>query len=341
VARRNLAHIKREATEMKWQIKHIFNYPREKRWGGGCAHFGFHDSEGQQYLLEWDDHWLGKLMPDDRFEWTAGAVNKGLSQTHIEMDVNHPHHISQSPDGSLTLSSNGNNKVFKILPEKKSAHLFIDTGKLGFVDVGNCVYDLGGNLWLHEIRGCKVWRFNKEGEPLEVLGNGSPGFQSEPAPFEQVRFNWIYDMRLGPDGNIYVLDSKNFAVRRIDIAARTVTTVVGTGFPGDSGDGEEGSVTFGSKTGEYFDGPLAMALDEEGNIYVGDTFNHVLRKVDHSTKVVTTIAGKRNPDLDTRNDPKEADPAKLNLPMICSLDYFCGCLYVPDMNDDLIVLEKT
>jgi DNA-binding beta-propeller fold protein YncE len=326
---------------MNWQIKHIFNYPKDKHWEKGYAHFGFHGKKGDQYLLQWDEHWLGRLTPDDHFLWTAGAVNKGLSQVHIKMDVSHPHYISESPDGSLTLTSNGNNKIFKIFPERRTAEVFIDTGRLGFVDAGNCVYDTDDNLWIHEIRGCKVWQFDVRGKPLRILGSGQAGFQKETVPFEEAGFNWIYDMRLGPDGNMYVLDSKNFAVRMIDIARQEVSMLVGTGEPGDSGDGGDASrATLGSKPGEYFDGPLSMALDEEGNIYIGDTQNHVLRVVDRQTNIISTIAGKRDAQPHRRNDSGKTNPLELNLPKICSLDYYRNCIFLPEVDDDLIILEK-
>jgi hypothetical protein len=326
---------------MEWRIKRIFNFPKDKLWRNGYAQFGFHGKNGNQYLLQYDEHWLGQLTHEDRFVWTAGAINKGLSQTHIEMAIKNPHYISESPDGSLTLTSHGNNIIFKIFPDGKSAELFIDTGKLGFVDAGNCVYDHNGNLWVHEIRGCKIWQFDTNGKTLRVLGNGKPGFQKGTVSFDKVGFNWIYDMRLGPDGNMYVLDSKNYAVRRVDIKNEVVTTLSGTGQPGDTGDREDASkATLGSKPDEYFDGPYSMALDEEGNIYIGDTFNHVLRMIDYSTNIITTIAGKRDIQPHVRNNPNETDPLKLNLPMICSLDYYNNCIFLPEMDGDLIVLEK-
>lgn len=328
---------------MKWKIKHIFNFEQDKLWGHGFCQFGFHGKKGEQYMLQWDEHWLGHLTPDDQFTWTAGSVNKGLSNNHISIDVEHPHYISESPDGSLILSSNGNSKIYKIYPEKGAAELFIDTRKFGIKehDTGNCIYDLDGNIWVNDIRGCKVWQFDADGKLLLTLGDGTPGFQKEPVSFNAVKFNWIYDLRLGPDGNIYVLDSKNFAVKMIDIVNGVVTTVVGTGEPGDSVDGVDAlNATLGSKEDEYFDGPLSLSLDEEGNVFIGDTFNHVLRMVDKSTNIINTIAGSKNIQPHKRANPNEKDPLKLNLPMIASLEYYNGCLFVPEMDGDLVVLEK-
>ena len=292
-------------------------------------------------MLQYNEHWLGCLTTEDRFLWTAGAVDKGLSPNHIPFDVKHPHYITELPEGSLLVSSNGTNEIFKVWPDLKSAELFIDTKRTGLKDVGNCVYDGQGSIWVHEIEGCRIWKFSLAGEPILTLGSGQPGFQEGTVPFESVLFNWIYDLRLGPDGDIYVLDSKNFCVRRIDVRQEMVSPVAGTGRPGYSGDGGPAlAATLGSDPSEYFDGPFSLSLDEEGNVFIGDTYNHVVRMVDHATHQISTIAGNHRAEPDKGNDPLETDPLKLNLPKICSMDYYDRYLFVPDWSDDLIVLEK-
>ncbi|MCC6146468.1 MAG: hypothetical protein IT308_02755 [Anaerolineaceae bacterium] len=326
---------------MEWRIKRIFNFTENKSWEQGFVKFGFHGKRGTQYFLDYNEHWLGCITAEDEFIWTAGAADKGLSRNHIPFEAKYPHYIAELPDGSLLVSSNGTNEVFKIRPDKKSAELFINTKRIGLKDIGNCVYDEQGYIWVNEIEGCRVWKFNLAGEPVLTLGNGHPGFQGETVPFEAVQFNWIYDMRLGPDANMYVLDSKNFSVRRINVNQGTVSTVVGTGEPGYSGDGELAhTATLGSNPDEYFDGPFSISLDEEGNIFIGDTYNHVVRMVDHSTRQISTIVGKHHAESNQRNNPLETDPYKINLPKICSMDYHAGCLFIPDWSDDLIVVEK-
>jgi len=326
---------------MEWRIKRIFNFTPQKQWGQGYCALGFHGKSGTQYMLQYNEHWLGCLTAEDRFLWTAGAVDKGLSRHHISFDVKHPHYITELPDGSLLISSNGTNEIFKVWPDRESAESFINTKSMGLKDIGNCVYDEQGYIWVHEIEGCRVWKFNLGGELVLTLGNGQPGFQARTVPFEAVQFNWIYDLRPGPDGNIYVLDSKNFCVRQINDHEGCVSVVAGTGKAGYSGDGGPAlAATLGSNPSAYFDGPFSLSLDEEGNIYIGDTYNHVVRMVDHATQQISTIAGKHLVEPNERNDPLETDPLKLNLPLICSMDYHDGCLFVPDWSDDLIVLEK-
>lgn len=326
---------------MEWRIRHVLNLTADKQWSQGYCAFGFHGKDGTQYMLQYNEHWLGCLTPEDEFTWTAGAVDKGLSRNHIPFGIKQPHYVAELPDGALLVSSGGTNEVFKLWPHRKAVELFIDTGRVGLKDIGNCVYDEQGSIWIHEIEGCRVWQFDLSGKPVSTLGNGQPGFQAGTVPFEAVRFNWIYDLRPGPDGDVYVLDSKNFSVRRIDARRGVVSTVVGTGSPGYSGDGGLArEATLGSDPSARFDGPFSLSLDEAGNILIGDTYNHVVRMVDHATQQISTIAGKHQAEPGKRNDPLETDPLDLNLPLICSMDYYGGCLFVPDWSDDLIVLEK-
>ena len=329
---------------MHWRIKHIFNFTDEKAWGNGFCFGGFHDKlpSGSVYFQEYLKHWIGVFGPDDEFSWTAGLIDPGVSKTHIPVDFRNPHYITTAPeDGATVVSSGGTNKIYKIFPEKNSSKLFIDTGKVGLKDIGNCEYDLDGNLWVNEITGCRIWQFDAKGHKKLVLGDGKRGFQKQATSFDEVRFNWIYDLRLGPDDNIYVLDSKNFTVRMVDRQDEKVKLVMGTGKPGYTGDGGDAlNATLGSNPDEHFDGPYSLSLDEDGNIFIGDTQNHVLRMVERKTNTISTIAGNYRIKPNLRNDPQETDPLKLNLPKICSLDYHERCLFIPEWDGDTIILEK-
>ncbi len=244
------------------------------------------------------------------------------------------------------VSNFGSAQLHRVDLLKMEAELFVDGPALGMRDAGNCVVDDDGFVWLNEVTGCRIWRFDPAGTPVLTLGDGTPGFQSEPADFASVRFHWIYDIRRGPDGNIYVLDSRNFAVRMIDLPGRHVRTLAGRGQAGYAGDGGDArSATFGSDPGARFDGPISMSLDEEGNIFVGDRHNHVVRMIHRKSGVISTIAGRRDSIKGQRNEEQEGNPLNLNLPEISSMDYHDGRLLVPtDITDDtgdLIVMRMT
>ncbi|MFW9830037.1 MAG: hypothetical protein ACFFEY_20890, partial [Candidatus Thorarchaeota archaeon] len=329
---------------MKWRIKHIFNFTDEITWHNGYVQFGFHDYEGNLYALRHENAWFGQLTKNDKFLWTAGAMNPKLSEIHIPFDLQKPMYISKSPkDQTLIISSGGNNQIFTVYPDDQKAELMIDMTEFGVKDIGNCVYDKEGNIWINEITGCRIWQLNAEGQKKVVLGNGKPGFQTEKVDFNKVQFNWIYDIRIGSDNVIYVLDSRNYSVRMVDIENQIVETIVGTGEPGYFGDGGLAKkATLGSDAKQQFDGPWSISLDEMGNIYIGDTQNHVVRMVEKKKNkyIIKTIAGNPTFTPSLRNSVDETDPFKLNLPKICSMDYYNNELFIPEWDGDLIVLEK-
>lgn len=327
-----------------WVVEQIVHFAPGAFVERGTAHFGFH-VHGRYYAIAHQRHYLGLVGDRDRVEWTVAPEPVFVGVPNVVADLEFPIYIDALPDESLLVSSFGNARLFRIDPEAMTSRLLVDGHRLGLGDMGNCVVDDQGFIWLNEVKGCRVWRFDQDGRPVETLGDGVPGFQPEVVGFEAVRFGWIYDLRRGPDRSIYVLDSGNYALRVIDIAARQVRTLAGRGTPGYDGDGENAKgATFGSDPAAPFDGPISLCLDEAGNAYIGDRFNHVVRMIDHTSGVISTIAGRIDPTLDLANDPGEREPSGLNLPAISSMDYHLGRLFVPtDLagdRGDLVILRR-
>lgn len=331
---------------VEWEIERIVHFESGDLCKEGFVHFGFHDREGNHYALAHQKHFLGLVGEGNRLEWTVADQPVLEGVPNIRADIRYPMYIDRMRDGALVVSCFGNGRLYRVDAAKKKAALFVHGRGLGIKDVGNCVVDGAGCVWVNEVTGCRLWRFDPSGRPVLVLGDGVPGFQPENAGFEEVRFNWIYDIRRGPDGNIYVLDSRNFAVRCVDLDRRHVRTLAGTGKPGYEGDGGDARLaTFGTDPGARFDGPISLSLDEEGDIFVGDRFNHVVRMIHKGTGIITTIAGKHLTQDERPNDPAETDPLRLNLPKISSMDYHDGHLFIPtDLagdSGDLIVLKES
>ena len=324
-----------------WSIERIFNFGEDKKWGNGCAQLGFHDSAGHQYVVDYWNHWVGCLGADDRLCWSAGPMPIAESDLHIRADLKGPGYITVTPSGKILVACLGSNKVFDIDLTRRQSSVFIDGKEIGLRDIGNCEYDLDGNLWVNEVEGGRIWQFSPAGKPLLTLGARYPGSKVDSTSFDEAQFSWIFDLRRGPDGNFYVLDSMNFVVKKLDLERRIVSTVVGTGKAGYSGDGEDARhATLGQNMKEYFGGPFSLSLDEVGNIYIGDTQNHVVRMVERTTSIISTIAGRPNVIPGLRNSPAEINPLNLNFPKICSMDYWNGRLFIPEWGGDLVVLAK-
>lgn len=325
---------------MSWIIERIINYPEDRLWGQGYPHYGFHDRQGQRYFFHYFGHWIGRLGKDDEFIWTAGVKADVKRGFHIDADLQHPIFLTETADGRLLVSCSGNAKIFHVDPESRSSTLFLDAQALGLKSISSTLCDRQGNFLISEITGCRIWHLEPSGRVIETLGDGQPGFQRDITSLDQARFGWIYVMRIGPHGHLYVLDSTNFAVRRINLSRRTVETIVGTGMPDYSGDGGPAYLAaLGGNPDEEFNGPYGMCIDETGHLFIADTYNHVVRQVDAKTGIITTIAGQFEAVPGRRNDQNECDPLRLNLPKLAALDYHEGRLFVPGWDGDLIILK--
>jgi hypothetical protein len=318
-----------EYNEAIWRVVNVTNFD-DKPVIMGAPQFGFHVHTGECYSLHYDKGYIG-LIENDCLAWTAGENDPGFAPIHYCIKLTTPKYISRAFHRDVLLIAEAQS-VFKMDIATHRFTQLIDKDRAGIVDLGNCVFDRNDHIWINDIRGCRVHHFDFDGSLIETLGKSEAGFQSATAAFDDVLFNWIYDLRLGPDGNLYVLDSKNFAVRKINILDKTVTTICGDGVGGYSGDGGDAkSARLGSCTGEFFDGPWSMSIDENNNIFLGDTQNHAVRMIDGITNTIKTIL----PNETCRD---------LFFEKICSLDYADGTLYIPDWRKDgprtLVVAER-
>jgi len=329
---------------MGWEIEKVYNFKWKKTWEPGVAHFGFHGHDGTPYVINTEFNWVGCVdMHEDALVWSAGPKPVQGSKHHFDLDIKVPNSGSCAKDNSVLISSEANNKIFKIIPHENRAYEFFDANKYGLKYIGSCEYDLDGNVWVIELTGCRVWKLNPQGEPILTIGSGNKGFQQGTVSFEKAEFNWMSCIKCGADGNLYLVDSGNYAIRMINPYEKWVKTIVGNGTPGYDGDGGDAALaTLGESDMPvpFYEGPWYLSLDNDCNIYIADTGNSVVRMVDKKTNIISTIAGNTNSNRYKRVAPDEKDPMKMNMPYIVSVEYFNDRLYVCDWRGDLVILRK-
>ena len=110
-----------------------------------------------------------------------------------------------------------------------------------------------------------------------LIGTGSPGYSDD-------EVNNPYGIVIGPDRALYFCDLDNQRIRRLDLKTRRTTTIAGNGEKGYSGDG-------GPATAASLNMPHEVRFDARGNFYIAERDNHVVRKVDGRTGVISTVAG--------------------------------------------------
>ncbi|MBA2611501.1 MAG: T9SS type A sorting domain-containing protein [Bacteroidetes bacterium] len=115
-------------------------------------------------------------------------------------------------------------------------------------------------------------------------GTGASGFSGDGGQATSSVLKNPTGVAVDNQGNVYVADSYNSRIRKINASTGVITTVVGSGSYGFAGDG--GPATAASMT--Y---PIDVAVDSQGNLYIADNANYRIRKVTVSTGIITTIAG--------------------------------------------------
>lgn len=136
------------------------------------------------------------------------------------------------------------------------------------------------------------------------------------------RFSSITGLAHDGNGNVYVSDSGNNAIRKIDLATGEVTTLAGS---------QQAGSADGVGAAARFSGPCGIEADSAGNVYVADCGNHTIRKID-SAGTVTTIAGVAGASGYVDGD---ASAARFFIPADVALDDN-GNLYVADQANNVI-----
>lgn len=201
--------------------------------------------------------------------------------------------------------------------------------------------DSQGNIYFISFgAGSRVWRIDAKTEVLKVVA-GTDGFDDTPAavvgdggPATKAFLDSASDIAFDGEGNLLIADTFNNRIRRVDAQTGIITTVAGSGptysqapDPVFSGDG-------GPATGARLALPGSICLDKEGNIFIGDSRNERVRRVDARTGIITTVAGK---GLDeSTGDGGPATSAGVVSPQVVGFDRR-GNLYVKDFVNRYIV----
>ena len=181
--------------------------------------------------------------------------------------------------------------------------------------------DSGGNLYISDLGNNRIRRVDAgTGVITTVAGNGLNGFNGDGGAATSASLYSGFALALDAAGNLYIADTNNIRVRRVDAITGIITTVAGIGQNGFSGDG-------GPATSAGIRLPYGVAADAAGNLYISDTFNQRIRRVDGATGIITTVAG--NGIAGFGGDGGPATSASLSNPTKLAVDA-SGNLYIAD-----------
>jgi len=173
-------------------------------------------------------------------------------------------------------------------------------------------FDKGGSMFIVEMVGLRVLKVDDRGTLSTVAGTGKKGNGGDGGPASRAEFDGPHNLVVGPDGLIYVADTWNNRVRRIDPKTGVISAFAGTGEKGFGGDG-------GSAAAARFGGVYCIAFDPKGeHMYLADLDNRRVRAIDMKTGTVSTVAG--NGQKGVPEDGAEAVKAPLVDPRAVAAD---------------------
>ncbi|HTB12228.1 MAG TPA: hypothetical protein VK752_11680 [Bryobacteraceae bacterium] len=157
-----------------------------------------------------------------------------------------------------------------------------------------------------------------------AVGNGTAGFSGDSGPAASAQVSDPQGVAVDSSGNLYIADATNHRIRKV--SSGTITTIAGNGTAGFTGDN-------GPATSAELNGPIGIAVDSSGNLYIADSGNNRVRKVTNGT--ITTIAGNGTAGFTGDNSGNGATNAELNDPVGVAVDS-SGNVYVADYANNRI-----
>ena len=160
-------------------------------------------------------------------------------------------------------------------------------------------WDKAGTAYIAEMGGNRISVLDKSGKLGVLAGTGEKGLSGDGGAGAKAQFNGPHHLLVGQDGDLYVADTFNNCVRKIDLKTGVVTRVAGTGKKAYSGDG-------GPAVSADFGGIYCIAFDSKGqHLYLCDLDSRRIRAMNLKTGIVVTVAGNGQKGV-----PKDGEDAK-------------------------------
>jgi len=229
----------------------------------------------------------GEVVPYSKVSTFAGNLSQGsLDGTLLQSSFNRPYAVAISEAGDMYVADTYNHKIRLITPDGMVKTL-AGSGVSGSTDglgalaqfslpIGLTV-DKNGNVFVADSYNNRIRKITKDGNVVTIAGNGNSG--SNNGTGLNATFNFPTGIVIDTMGNLFVADSYNYKIRKIDTAG-VVSTFAGNYWGSVDGIGEAAS----------FDAPGSIAIDRSGNLYVTDWEGNKVRKITPGG-VVSTLAG--------------------------------------------------
>jgi streptogramin lyase len=246
------------------------------------------DRAGTLFIADTGNHVIRRYDPKSKILTTVAGTGKlgysGDDGPAIAADIREPISLQFSPSGDLFIADIGSHVIRRLDVRTGVITTFAGTGQPGPTPDGAPIrgtpltgprsldFDAAGNLWLVTREGNQVLRLDLKRGVIELIaGTGKKGFTGDDGLAKAATFNGPKGIAVAPNGDVYVADTENHAIRRIAPKLGTLELVAGTGEKGDGPTGNPLQARLSRPHGIY--------VDRDGTVYIGDSENHRIRVI--------------------------------------------------------------
>jgi sugar lactone lactonase YvrE len=271
----------------------------------------------------------------------GGAPPNGVAPTAAPIEG--PQAMVRDSSGNLYVV-NDNGVIYKVTPgtvAPSSMSIYAGNNTAGlspngtlasasllFEPIGAAV-DASGNFYFSDQNNCVVWEIVATTGVMNTVA-GTPGvcnYSGDGGPATSAELSFPQEVALDGSGNLYIADINNKIVRRVVLATGIITTYAGT--PGTAGFPTNGALA----TSTTLSGPIALAVDTGGNLFIADENDDIVCRVDATSKDITIVAGTGTPGYS--GDGGLATAATLRIPDGVAVDG-AGNIYIADAENAAI-----
>lgn len=259
------------------------------------------DAEGHLYLADTANHRIRRVDALSGIITTvAGTGTAGFNGDNIVATaarLNMPRGIAFDQDGHLFIADSRNHRIRRVDAGTGLITTVAGTGPLGFngddisattariAEPAGLAVAPDGDLVFAELSGGRVRRVDAATTLISTLaGTGGTGYNGDLIPATSALLNTPMGVAVDGDGHVFVADTGNVRLRRVDAVTGLITTVAGTGLFGYNGDGV-------AAVAAQLMSPAAVAIDPAGHLFLSDLNSHRVRRIDAGTGLISTVAG--------------------------------------------------
>ena len=253
------------------------------------------DSAGNYYIADYSGNRIRKVDTTGKITTVAGNGTSGYSGDGglaTQAQIYLPLGVAVDPTGNLFIADTSNLVIRKV---DTSGTIKTFATDVSFSDLVSLTTDAAGNLYSADDGACVVRKITPAGSISIVAGmEFTCGFNGDGIPATTALLNSAYGVAVDSKGNLYIGDTLNNRVRKVNRAG-VISTIAGNGTCGFSGDGGPGTLAM-------ICNPEGVAVDSLGNVYLGDYSNLRIREVTRAG-TISTIAGSGNYGYNGENLP--------------------------------------